>query len=365
MTREQSYDTSSTSRLAPSFLPATCVFEMTYRCNHKCLFCSCPWEAENNGFKKHKELSPEEWKSVISKLSGMGIMNIAFSGGEPLLKENITDIIRFASACKSEHIETINGELVSEFKPFKLYLLSNGLLMSHEIINLCKELNIHLSMSLPGFDTFEQHTKKDNSNKILYWFGEAKKAGLSTTVNITVTRKNIHELYETLAEALIAGADTLLMNRFLPGGRGIKYANELMLSKEQVVEMLDIAEDVLRKANRTGSVGTELPKCIIDKNKEYKKLTIGTRCSAGLDFFVIGPSGHVRACNHSPVELCHFSEIENLKNHPYWKTFVMKDYKPAMCKDCELLYDCDGGCREAAHIVSGDVCSPDPLFLEK
>ena len=36
---------SNTARLAPSFLPATAVLEMTYRCNHACLFCSCPWYA--------------------------------------------------------------------------------------------------------------------------------------------------------------------------------------------------------------------------------------------------------------------------------------------------------------------------------
>ena len=100
--------------------------------------------------------------------------------------------------------------------------------------------------------------------------------GITTTVNITVTKKNLFELYETISEALIAGADSLLLNRFLPGGRGLKYAKELLLSIEDINKMLDIAEEVLKTANRKGSVGTELPKCIIDTSK-YSYLKVSTK----------------------------------------------------------------------------------------
>jgi len=150
---------------------------------------------------------------------------------------------------------------------------------------------------------------------------------VATTVGVTVTRRNIHELYETIAEALLAGADTLLMNRFLPGGRGLEYADDLTLSRDQLTEMLDTAEEVLQSANRNGSVGTELPKCMVDESK-YERLTVGTRCSAALDFFVVDPSGYTRVCNHSTVRLVHVDQIEDLKQDPYWRQFTMKDYLP-------------------------------------
>ncbi len=57
-------------------------------------------------------------------------------------------------------------------------------------------------------------------------------------------------------------------------------------------------------AGRTGSVGTELPLCLIDKDR-YTHLNVGTRCSAAKGFFVIDPSGYARVCNHSPVRLNH------------------------------------------------------------
>lgn len=352
-----------TSCLAPSFLPATAVLEMTYACNHECLFCSCPWEAPKTTFKKNKELVSSEWKDTITKLSGMGVCSFAFTGGEPLLKKDIFKIIEHASACSCELIETVDGSLVSKIKTPDLYLISNGRLVNDEVLDFCKQYNVHLSMSLPGLTSYNEHTQQGNPQHILEYFSKAKEKGVSTTVNITVTRKNIHELYETISEALIAGAETLLMNRFLPGGRGLKYNADLFLTKEQTNEMLDIAEEVLSTAKRYGSVGTELPKCILKRN-DYVHLKVGTRCSAGIDFFVVGPSGNIRACNHSPVEVGHISKIDEVKQNDYWKKFVLKNYHPEMCKSCDLLYDCDGGCREAAHIFSGEVNSPDPLLCD-
>ena len=59
----------------------------------------------------------------------------------------------------------------------------------------------------------------------------------------------------------------------------------------------------------------------------------------------------------------HIDEIEQIKHHPYWKRFVMKEYLPPQCVRCELMTVCDGGCREAAHIVGGEVDSQDPVLL--
>lgn len=356
-------DIKALSKPAPSFLPATCVLEMTYACSHKCLFCSCPWES--NPSMKKKEMNLSQWKDCIKLMTEKGICNIAFTGGEALLRKDIFEIIEFAASCESEHIETKDGVLVSEYRPPKLYLISNGELVTKHVLALCNKHKVHLSMSLPGLRTFKTHTGKDSHRKILDNFRLAKDMDVTTTVNITVTKKNIFELYETIAEALLAGADTLLLNRFLPGGRGLKYAKELLLSKEEINEMLDIAEEVLRRANRSGHVGTELPKCIINDHDKYEKLKVSTKCSAAVNFFVIGPSGFIRTCNHSPVELCHYSDFETLRSNPYWKRFTQKDYYPSACIECTMISACDGGCREAAHVYCGEVDSHDPIFEKK
>lgn len=349
------------SRLAPSFLPTTAVLEMTYRCNHRCIFCSCPWEDVQGGFTRFAELSPEAWKGVLRKLAAMGVCHFAFSGGEPLLKEEVLGIIEYASSLVSEHIETVDGSLQSRHAPPRLHLLSNGTAVNGEVLAFCRQFGVQLSLSLPGLATYREHTGDGDPDHILHLFQEAKALGIPTVAGVTVTQKNLRELRLTLVAALLAGADQILLNRFLPGGRGLQHAAELMLDQIQVRDMLDTAEEVLRDANRRGSVGTELPKCVIDVSR-YRQLTVGTRCSAAISFFVIDPSGFVRTCNHSPQRLNHVDEIDRVKQHPYWRRFTQKDYLPAACVGCVSRGACDGGCREAAHLVGGTLESRDPLF---
>jgi radical SAM protein with 4Fe4S-binding SPASM domain len=237
--------------------------------------------------------------------------------------------------------------------------------MNEEFLALFKRYNVHLSLSLPGLHTFEQHTGHDNVTGIFHWLHRAREEEVKTTMNITVTNLNYHELYETIAYGFIAGADNLLLNRFLIGGRGIRHQNELSLNREQVNGMLDIAEDVLEKAGRWGSIGTEMPLCLLNKNKdEYKRLYMGFLCAAAKRFFVIGPGGDIRACNHSPRKTGHIFDKDLITDTDYWNSFANRDYIPQECTGCAKVSICDCGCREVASIVSGSICGKDPC-LEK
>ena len=354
--------TTTTSRLAPSFLPATAVLEMTYRCNHRCGFCSCPWFASGGGYALRSEMGVAEWQAAVDRLARMGVCNLTFTGGEALLKDGLFDIIRHAARCTVEHIETRAGVLVSEFKPPNLYLISNGTTVTPQALEFCRELGVQLSMSLPGLMTLREYTGIGHPDDILGKFRAAQALGMKTVVNVTVTKRNLHELYQTISAAFLAGAQQLLLNRFLPGGRGLDHP-DWVLDADEVRTMLDIAEEALTDAGRFGSVGTELPRCIVDPRK-YKRITVGTRCSAALGFFVVGPAGMLRVCNHSPVDLVHVTELPALKTHPYWRRFTQRDYLPKKCAGCASVVDCDGGCREAAHVVGGSVDSPDPLLTE-
>ena len=66
--------------------------------------------------------------------------------------------------------------------------------------------------------------------------------GMNTTMNVTITKMNYHELFETLSVGLINGASSVLINRFLPGGRGLIYQHELALTNDQLNGMLDTTE---------------------------------------------------------------------------------------------------------------------------
>ncbi len=337
---------------------------MTYSCNHQCFFCSCPWEYHKSGFDKRKELNSKQWKSCIKKLVKMGVSSFAFTGGEPLLKKGIIDIVEFTAKQNVITYITTDDEIIQEKKKPQITFISNGQLVNDSFLDFCKKHNITLSMSLPGISTYAFHVGKNaDYQQILNNFTKAKDRGVKTVVNSTVTKKNKDELYETISLALLAGADQLLLNRFLPGGRGM-YHCEYLLDKEEIRQMLDTAENVLSLSKRFGSVGTELPLCIFE-DKKYEQLSVASTCSAARDFFVIDPSGYARVCNHSQQRLEHYSEIEKMKMNPYWKAFIFQDYHPEMCVDCSLLFHCNGGCREAANVVCNDLKGKDPVFLKE
>ena len=193
-------------------LPYSVVLELTYRCNHRCVFCSCPWFAPNSHYPKGKELDVEQWKQAINKLYDMGVQAFSISGGEAILKD-----------CMPQIVEHIREEGNKRGYNHPIVLISNGLAMKEEYLQLFKRCNVHLSMSLPGYESFLEHTGVDNADGVLAWFTRAKELKLETTVNVTVTTKNIHELFETISMGLISGASSLLLNRFLPGGRGLVY----------------------------------------------------------------------------------------------------------------------------------------------
>lgn len=334
-------------------LPNSVVLELTYRCNHHCKFCSCPWEAPNSAYPKGTELTVSEWKQVVDSLYDKGVELFSISGGEVLLKEGFEEIIRY-----------IRNESNRRGFSNPIVLISNGLKMNEEYLYFFKKMNVHLSMSLPGYTTFKEHTGVDNADGVLHWFQVAKRIGLEATLNVTVTKKNYDELFQTISLGLINGAHDILLNRFLPGGRGLGFMDELRLTPEQVNGMLNVAEEVLEYANKYGNVGTEIPLCAIKDIDKYKRIHIGYQCAAAKGFFVVDPSGNIRTCNHSPRIVGHIFSRPMIADTDYWNMFTMSDYLPESCSGCSFKTQCDCGCREVANILHGNPKEADTSIIQ-
>ena len=180
----------------------------------------------------------------------------------------------------------------------------------------------------------------------------------------TYARYGIHELFETISMGLISGASSLLLNRFLPGGRGLVYKDGLQLSQKQVNAMLGVAEEVLSLAGRYGNLGTEVAACAIKDADKYKHLRFGYKCGAAKGFFVIDPSGWIRTCNHSPRIVGHIFHDPIIDDMDYWNLFAEEQYKPAACKKCSLIDECDCGCREVANILYGNPKEVDTTIVD-
>ena len=337
--------TQSNVLAAETILPKIAVFEVTYRCPHRCAFCYCPWENAQDWPKD--ELSTAEVFSALEMLRRCGVRQVTFSGGEPTQRPDLRELLLHARSL-GLHVG----------------LISNGRVLDAEWLDFLRPLHVQLSLSVPGIETFEQTTGVSGVGHVLQLFSMAKERGIKTCANVTVSRTNLPELYENIAYPLIYGADYLLLNRFMPGGRGMQHT-ELLLNAEELDLMLETAEKVLSRAGKKGHVGTELPYCVLRDPKKFRFLQISSRCSAARYFCALDPGGWLKPCNHSPVRVCRFDEIpDQIPAHPYWKRFLESDYLPEMCTDCRHLSLCRGGCREAAHVFGGSLNSPDPLLAD-
>lgn len=349
-------------KIPDTLVPKTAVLELTYRCNHRCFFCSVPWESRYHDYVRLPELTVAEWKKCVDCLIVEGIRNIAFSGGEPTLKKGFEEILFYAAKQMTDVPVFDDAGTHSGYRKEKISIsvITNGERITPYWVDVFKKSGCVLTVSLPGIRSFKELTGGGNYKRVLKSIQMLSDAGLDVVVSICVSKKNLPELFENISLGFLNGARQLLLNRFLPGGRGIDYAH-LCLTRDEIAQMLDIAEEVCKHANTPGSVGTELPRCML--KKEYTKIRAGTTCSGGVDFFAVDPSGRVRPCNHSPVCLGDFRDIKAAIAGRYWQKFKKKDFLPKECAGCTASFECDGGCREAAHIVGGQMDSLDPCFI--
>ncbi len=86
------------------------VFELTYRCNFKCKHCYVPPDYS----RKKGELKTKEVFSILDQLKSLGCFHLRFTGGEPFMRKDIMDILRYAKRCGFELIIYTNGSLIDE-----------------------------------------------------------------------------------------------------------------------------------------------------------------------------------------------------------------------------------------------------------
>jgi len=357
-------ETPASFATAKSPLPRAAILEMSFACTHSCIYCSCPWYAPGSRYPVGRQQTADEYIKMIDHLvDDCGVAALTFSGGEPLLFDDLKRVVDHASSKETDYPFVTGGKVEIKRIRVATYLISNGSHLDASWLDYLKDRNVGLGVSLPGLKTYNLHTgsKLTRPEKILKLFREASDRKIAITANITITKANFFEAYDTMAEALLAGASFILLNRFLPGGRGLGYMKELFMDHVQTGELLDMAEDVLKTANRYGSTGTEIPFCMF-AGKKFERLNIASRCSAGLGFFALDAAGYIRVCNHSPIRLNHWSESKKIMDNEYFGKFLRQDYFPGECRGCQKQFECDCGCREAAHMISRRLDAPDPAF---
>jgi radical SAM protein with 4Fe4S-binding SPASM domain len=322
------------------------VFEATQTCNHDCLHCYNVWK--NPIDYPQGELPTDQTLEMLDKMVvETGASLVSLSGGEPLLRRDIHDIVDHLSA-KGLRINLLtNGSLLNDETAEALA----GKIELFELPLLSVDAGLHdrLSGSTGAFEGAVRAiaSLKATQQRVICVF-------VATSLNLPTWR-------ETAELAIALGADGVLFNRFNPGGAGRQNIASLQATPEALRRALDIAEEITRHYRVPISCSIPMPPCLFD-HAQWPGLGFGF-CAAGTEkaYYTLDPLGNVRPCNHSPTILGNIrtNRFAHLVRSDKMLTFVSA--RPEFCDGCRLEQTCLGGCKASAEVCSGAPNDLDPF----
>ncbi len=341
------------------FAPKWIAWEITRRCNLRCVHCRSSSEAEVSG---HPDFTTEEAYGILDGIASYAKPVIVLSGGEPLLRSDVFDIAKHGTGLG-----------------LRMCLATNGLLVTDNICGRIKDSGIRIvSLSLDGsteavHDDFR--SVKGAFAGVTNAAGLFKKHGIEFIINSSFTKRNQEEIPEVYRLAKELGAAAWYMFMIVPTGRGEEIMNEL-ISKEQYEEILewhyrmekDEHDMLVRPTCAPHYYRVVLQRAKDDKSKfERRTLKFSTGgakgCIAGQLICLIDVDGNVLPCSYFPkpagnVRTTSFKDIwEHSELFKDLRDF--KSYK-GKCGSCEYINVC-GGCRARAYSVHGDYMAEEPF----
>lgn len=322
--------------------PMSLLAELTHRCPLSCPYCSNPLELE----RKSQELSTETWLHVLDQAAEMGILQVHFSGGEPMARADLTTLI--------SHAHKLN-----------LYtnLITSGVLITPDnMADLDKSGLDHVQLSFQDTD----HTEADR----LSGFGNVQprklqaahlihQAGIPLTLNFVLHKTNISRMPEMFALARSLDAQRIEMAHTQYYGWALKNRAALLPSLAQLDEAASYVEAELTKGGLTIDYVT--PDYYADRPKP---------CMGGWGqrFLNISPSGKVLPCHAAEtIPSLRFENVEDKPLADIWyhsKAFQLfrgTDWMPEPCASCDRKEIDWGGCRCQALALTGNATNTDPV----
>lgn len=326
--------------------PLWLLAELTYRCPLQCSYCSNPLDFA----AQRDELSTDEWFEVMRQARAMGAVQLGFSGGEPLVRQDL---------------ET----LVAEARKLGFYtnLITSALGLDEARIDALREAGLdHIQISLQAGDADvaaavagspKAHAKK------LAMARAVKAAGYPMVLNVVLHRHNIDDLDAIIALCDELGADAVeLANCQLYGWAYLNRAG-LLPSREQ----LEAAEATTQRWRETlAARGRDMRLLFVvpDYYAERPKACMG---GWGSIFMTVAPDGTVLPCHSARILPMAFPSVREQSLEAIWyasdafNRFRGEDWMPSPCRDCDERHQDFGGCRCQAYLLTGDPTATDPV----
>jgi len=298
---------------------------VTFRCQNNCIHCYA------GGSHETEELTTEQWKSAIDRLHDIGVFIVTFTGGEPTLREDLSELLLYA---QNKGIVTgliTNGRRLKD-KDYVKALEKAGLdfvqvtLESHEP-------KIHDSMT--GAKGSWKETVEGIKNVI--------PTKIYVTTNTTISRYNAHDFLQTVDFIKKLGVAGFGCNSLIYSGKATEIGDKFAVPVETLKGLLPKVRDKASQLGLKFLWYTPTQYCRFDP----VSLGLGVKsCTAAMINMCVGPNGDVYPCQSYFESLGNIlkDQWRGIWNHPLAVSIRKREYAEPKCKDCPQLQICGGGC---------------------
>jgi pyrroloquinoline quinone biosynthesis protein E len=323
--------------------PYALLAEITYRCPLHCPYCSNPTQARND-----QELTANEWTRVIREAAALGVLQIGFSGGEPLVRRDLPDLVR---AAREANLYT--------------NLITSGIGLDDDRVRALRDAgldSVQLSFQSDDTDLADDVAGARAHQRKLDAAAKIRGAGIPLSLNFVIHRRNIDRLGQmiTLAEMLEAERVELANVQFY--GWAFQNRAALLPTREQVVRAREIA--TAAKARLAGKI--EIFYVLPDYYETRPKPCLN---GWGQRYLTVNPVGDVLPCPtaSSAIPDLRFDNVRARALDWIWcesesfNRFRGTEWMPEPCQSCPQREIDFGGCRCQAALLTGNAANTDPV----
>jgi PqqA peptide cyclase len=336
--------------------PYALLAEITYRCPLHCPYCSNPVAASlceaprrpQGGGYSNGELTTEEWKRVIREAAALGVLQIGFSGGEPLARRDLAELIRSA-------------------REAKLYtnLITSGIGMDDDRVRALRDAgldSIQLSFQSDESTLADEIAGAQAHRRKLDVAAKIRAAGISLSLNFVIHRRNIDRLPQIIDLTEALGAERVELANVQFYGWAFRNRAALLPTRKQVDRARDIA--TAAKARLAGKI--DIFYVLPDYYETRPKPCLN---GWGQRYLTVNPTGDVLPCPTASSAIPDL-RFENVRSHALdwiWRDsesfnrFRGTEWMPEPCRSCPQREIDFGGCRCQAALLTGNAANTDPV----
>ena len=301
--------------------PIEVMFEIEPSCNFSCHFCFNKISFAEQG-REIKKYTTDEAKIIITKIAEAKIEIIRFTGGEPLLRKDIFELIKFAHDLG-----------------LKVWLNTNGSLVNSETVGEIKGLVENVLIPIESFDALEEEKItgfKNSLEKKLEAVKLLKHAGIKTvrvgTIAIPDNIKNFYKLSELILNLPIDEWEF-----YYPVGGN--------LEKSEIESLVDQILELRKKTEKEIIIANSIPFCKIDEPQKLNLVCRGALFDNGHSRLAIDPRGFVKPHYFVNKNIGNPEDIMSAWNHEYMRALRNLEFLPEECEGCRFKFKCRGGGR--------------------